>query len=146
MKSLRSDGMACVLYRMRRLAPCLLLAACGHAAPVVVPPKQLPAATVAAIAGTWATSGELDWEYKMVITPAGTIAFSLDRGTAGRCDQAGTIAAKADHVFAVTYTRGDCNHDVIGHPLDLTVASFTGSQLEVEVAGQHRSYTFVPAP
>ena len=121
-----------------------VLAACGHAPPPAPPAKQLPAATVAAIAGTWATSGELDWEYKMVITPPDTIAFTIDRGTAGGCDQSGTIAPKADHVFAVTYTRGSCNHDVVGHPLDLTIASFTGDHLTVEVAGQRRTYTLVP--
>ena len=126
---------------MRPVWLVLVTAACSKPPPPKAPAQELAADKVADIAGRWAASDEMDTGYTMTIEAAGTIDVWIDRGKAGRCEQIGTIApGSASRVFRVTYTRGECNPQVVNVPLDLTVTSYTGASLTVVVADQSRTY------
>ena len=128
-----------------RVAPLVLLVACSKPPAAGPSVEELPADQVADIAGRWAANDDLDWGYTMTIEPTGVIDVWIDRGKMGRCEQKGTIAPGASsRRFRVTYTRGECNPEAVGVPLDLTIASFTGSSLTVVVADQRRTYTRAP--
>jgi hypothetical protein len=130
-----------------RLAPVLLvtLVACGHAPPKKPAATEMAADKPADIAGRWVTNDELDWGYSMTIEASGVIDVWIDRGKMGRCEQKGTIKpAGQSRVFQVVYTRGDCNKQAVGVPMELTVESFTGEVLTVSVADQKRTYTKAP--
>lgn len=119
----------------------LLLVACSKPPPPKPPAVEQPADKVADIAGRWAANDELDWGYTMTIDAAGGIDVWIDRAKMGRCEQIGKIVGgKASRVFTVTYTRGECNPEAVGIPIDMTVASFTGSSLTVIVGDQRRTY------
>jgi hypothetical protein len=124
-----------------RLPVLLLLAACSKPPPPKAPVSELPADKLDQIAGRWAANDDLDWGYTMTITPGGSIDVWIDRAKMGRCQQKGTIAAGgASRVFRVTYTRGECNPDAVGIPIEMTIASFTGASLTVVVGDQRRTY------
>lgn len=128
-----------------RLTLVLLVAACSKPAARRPPPVELPADKVADIAGRWASSDELDWGYSMTIAPAGEIDVWIDRARLGRCEQKGTIAAgPTSRTFRVHYTRGECNPEAVGMPIDMTIASFTGSSLTIVVGDQRRTYSRAP--
>jgi hypothetical protein len=144
MKSLRSDAMACVLYLMRRIWPVVVLAACGGGQKKQQAAAELPAEKVGDVAGTWVASDDMDWGYKMTITAPSTIDVWIDRGKMGRCEQKGTLKPSSPRVFQVTYTRGECNPQAVNVPIDMSIASFTGSSLTVVVGDQKRVYTRAP--
>ena len=125
-----------------RLPWLVLLVACSKAPPPKAPITEQAVDKVADIAGRWATNDELDWGYTMTISAKGTIDVWIDRAKLGRCEQKGTIAAgTASRVFRVMYTRGECNPEAVGRPIDMTIASFTGGALTVVVGEQRRTYT-----
>lgn len=123
-----------------RLALVALLAACGAPQARKPPPAQLSADKLADVAGRWVSNDDLDWGYAMTIDDKGVIDVWIDRGKMGRCEQKGTIAARASRVFRVTYTKGECNPQAVNVPIDMTVTSFTGASLTVVVADQSRTY------
>ena len=129
---------------MRRIWPILVLAACGGGQKKQQGPVELPAEKVADVAGTWVASDEMDWGYKMTIAAPATIDVWIDRGKMGRCEQKGTMASSSPRVFKVTYTRGECNPQAVGIPIDMSIASFTGTSLTVVVGDQKRTYTRAP--
>ena len=127
-----------------RLPLVLLVAvvACSKPPAPKPPAAEQPAIAVADIAGRWAASDEMDWGYTMTIDAGGGIDVWIDRAKAGRCEQLGKIvAAKTRRVFTVTYTRGECNPEAVGVPIDITIASFTGESLTGVVGDQRRTYT-----
>jgi hypothetical protein len=125
---------------MRRASLVLVLASCAKPLPPKSPPAQLAADAVADLAGRWVANDDLDWGYAMTIAPSGQIDVRIDRGKMGRCEQTGTMVAQGHRTFRVTYSRGECNPQVVGVPLELTVTSFTGDYLTVVVAEQSRTY------
>ena len=131
---------------MRRIWPCVVLAACGGAPAREPPPPELPAEQVADVAGTWVSSDAMDWGYKMTIAAPETIDVWLDRNRLGRCEQKGTIEPSSPRVFRVTYTRGECNPQAVNIPIELKIASFTGDTLTLVVGAQTRTYARAPAP
>jgi len=126
---------------MRRIWPLVALAACGGSQKQQQGPVELPATQVADLAGTWVASDDMDWGYKMTISAPATIDVWIDRGKMGRCEQKGTMKPSSPRVFQVTYTRGECNPQAVNIPLDMSVASFTGTSLTVVVGDQKRTYT-----
>lgn len=131
---------------MRLARPVLLAAvvACSKPPPAAPRPQERSAETVADIAGRWAANDELDWGYIMTIEAGGVIDVWIDRGKMGRCEQKGTISPAGSRVFRVTYTRGECNPQAVGVPLEMNVASFTGDALTIVVGDQRRTYTRAP--
>ena len=129
---------------MRHIWPFLVLAACGGAPKRAAAPVEMPAEKVADVAGTWVANDDMDWGYKMTISPPSTIDVWIDRGKMGRCEQKGTLKPSSPRVFQVTYTRGECNPQAVGMPIDMSIASFTGSSLTVVVGDQKRVYTRAP--
>lgn len=129
---------------MRAIWPCVVLAACGGAPKPARGPVELPAEQVRDVAGTWVASDDMDWGYKMTITPPSTIDVWIDRGKLGRCEQKGTMEPSSPRVFRVVYTRGECNPQAVNLPLELSIASFTGERLTIVVGDQKRTYTRVP--
>jgi hypothetical protein len=129
---------------MRAIWPCVALAACGGTSKKVQGPVEMPAEKVADVAGTWVTSDEMDWGYKMTITAPSTIDVWIDRGKMGRCEQKGTMAPSSPRVFRVVYSRGECNPQAVNIPIDMSVASFTGGRLTIVVGDQKRTYTRAP--
>ena len=125
---------------MRRLVLALVLASCGKPPAPRPTPAQLAADSVADLAGRWVANDEMDWGYSLTMEPTGEIAVWIDRGKMGRCEQTGTMLAQGKRTFGVTYTRGNCNPQAVGVPLAMTVTSFTGEHLTVEVADQSRTY------
>jgi hypothetical protein len=119
--------------------------ACTKGAPPPAAPRELPADRVADVAGTWASSDDMDWGYRMTIEPGGVIDIWIDRGKLGRCEQKGTIEPAGDsRVFRITYTRGECNPQVVGIPITMSIGSFTGDTLTVVVGDQRRTYARAP--
>jgi hypothetical protein len=131
---------------MRRIWPWTLaaVAACGGAPAKKPPPVELPAEKVADLAGVWVASDEMDWGYKMTITAPAKIDVWIDRNKMGRCEQVGKIEPTSPRVFRVTYTRGECNPQAVNVPIDMSIASFTGSSLTVVVGDQRRTYQRSP--
>ena len=86
-------------------------------------------------------SDDMDFGYSLVIRPTGQLVLAIDRGKMGRCEQKGTMKPSSPRVFQVTYTRGECNPQAVNIPLDMSVASFTGTSLTVVVGDQKRTYT-----
>jgi len=129
---------------MRRIWPCLVLAACGGGQHKNPGPVELPAEKVADVAGVWVASDDMDWGYKMTITAPSTIDVWIDRGKMGRCEQKGTMASSSPRVFRVTYTHGECNPQAVNIPIDMAISSFTGASLTVVVGDQKRTYTRAP--
>jgi hypothetical protein len=121
-----------------------VLAACGGSPKRAAAPVEMPAEKVADVAGTWVTSDEMDWGYKMTISPPSTIDVWIDRGKMGRCEQKGTLEATSPRVFRVVYTRGECNPQAVNVPIDMSVASFTGQNLTIVVGDQKRTYARAP--
>jgi hypothetical protein len=105
---------------------------------------ELPAEKVADVAGVWVTSDDMDWGYKMTIAAPATIDVWIDRNKLGRCEQKGTIQPRSPRVFRVTYTRGECNPQAVNVPIDMSIESFTGDKLTLDVAGQKRTYSRAP--
>jgi hypothetical protein len=119
--------------------------ACSKGPPPKAPPREVPADRVADIAGTWVASDDMDWGYRMTIEVPGVIDVWIDRGKLGRCEQKGTIAASAPgRAFRITYTRGECNPQAVGIPIEMTVSSFTGEALTIMVGDQRRTYARSP--
>ena len=129
---------------MRPFWPVLVLAACGGSSKQVQGPVEMPADNVADVAGTWVANDDMDWGYKMTISPPSTIDVWIDRGKMGRCEQKGTLAPSSPRVFRVVYTLGECNREAVNIPVDMSVASFTGQSLTVVVGDQKRTYTRAP--
>ena len=129
---------------MRRIWPCVVLAACGGAPARKPPPVELPAEKVADLAGVWVTSDEMDFGYKMTISTPSTIDVWIDRNKMGRCEQKGTIQPSSPRVFRVTYTRGECNPQAVNIPIDMSITSFTGDTLTLSVGDQKRTYKRAP--
>ena len=129
---------------MRRIWPLIVLAACGGSQKKQQGPVEMPAEKVADVAGVWVTSDDMDWGYKMTITAPSTIDVWIDRGKMGRCEQKGTLKASSPRVFQVTYTVGECNRQAVNIPIDMSIASFTGTSLTVVVGDQKRVYTRAP--
>lgn len=124
-----------------RLSWLVLVVACSKPPPPKAPVTEQAADKVADIAGRWAANDDLDWGYTMTIEASGAIDVWIDRAKLGRCEQKGTIAAgTASRVFRVIYTRGECNPEAVGHPIDMQIASFTGGNLTVVVGDQRRTY------
>jgi hypothetical protein len=129
---------------MRPFWPALVIAACGAPPKKVQGPVEMPAEKVADVAGTWVSSDDMDWGYKMTITAPSTIDVWIDRGKMGRCEQKGTLAPSSPRVFRVVYTIGDCNRQAVNIPIEMAVSSFTGTSLTVVVGDQPRTYTRAP--
>lgn len=130
--------------RLARPVVLAVVIACSKPPPAAPKKQELPAENVADIAGRWAANDDLDWGYTMTIEAGGVIDVWIDRGKMGRCEQKGTISPAGSRVFRVTYTRGECNPQAVGIPLDMTVASFTGDVLTVVVGEQQRTYSRTP--
>ncbi len=126
---------------MRRFWLLMALAACGGGQKKQQGPVELSAEKVADLAGTWVASDDMDWGYKMTIAAPSTIDVWIDRGKMGRCEQKGTMKPSSPRVFQVTYTRGECNPQAVGIPIDMSIASFTGTSLTVVVGDQKRVYS-----
>jgi len=116
------------------------LAGCGGAPPKKEAPKELPVDRIGDLAGRWVSSNDMDELYEMTIDAKGGIDVWIDRGKMGRCEQRGTIVALADKLVRVIYTKGECNPQAVRVPIDMSVTSFTGDSLTVEVANQSRTY------
>lgn len=128
-----------------RLAPVALVLACSTPRPASPTRQELPADTVEHVAGRWVAQDNLDWGYTMTIESRGVIDVWIDRGKMGRCEQRGTIEqGPVGRLFRIVYTRGECNPQAVGLPLELTVESFTGTTLTVVVSDQQRTYTRAP--
>ena len=122
----------------------VVLVACGKGPPPKAPPSERTADKVADIVGRWVASDDMDVGYDMTIDASGVIDVRIDRGKTGRCEQKGTIAPTAPRMFRVTYTRGECNPEAVGVPIDMQIGSFTGDTLTVSVQGQPRTYQRAP--
>jgi hypothetical protein len=121
---------------MRRALPWILACACGHPAPPKPPPAERAVTTAADLAGSWVSSDDLDWGYRMTIGADGAIAVTIDRGKLGRCEQKGKLDAGGEaKTFTVTYAKNDCNRDYAGAQLVLKISSFTGDALAFALTG-----------
>src|SRR5512139_2386170 len=105
-----------------RLAPVVVLVACGTPPAHKPPPAELPADKVADLAGRWVANDDMDFGYAMTIDEAGGIDVWIDRGKLGRCEQKGTIEPAQSRRFRVVYKIGQCNPQAVGVPVDLEVA------------------------
>ena len=130
--------------RLPRPVALAVLVACSKPPPAAPKTTELPADAVGDIAGRWAANDDLDWGYTMTIEPKGVIDVWIDRGKMGRCEQKGTITPAGNRVFRVTYSRGECNPEAVGVPIELTIASFTGESLTIVVGDQRRTYARTP--
>jgi hypothetical protein len=129
-----------------------VVVACGHPAPPRPPPSELAVKLPADIAGTWVTSDDSDWGYRLTIDKAGALAQVVDRGKMGRCEQKGTLVVDeaTPKQFQITYDKNECNRDYNGAALQIKVASFTGEMLTLVVTGygseERHVYKRAPAP
>src|SRR5258708_5524691 len=113
-----------------------VVVACGHAPPPKPPPAELAVKTAADIAGTWVTSDDMDWGYRLTIDKDGKLDQTIDRGKLGRCAQKGTLAVGGEpKQFAITYAKNECNQQYDGGAVQLKVTSFTGDALAVTLVG-----------
>ncbi len=122
---------------MRRFL--VLLAACSHAGPPPAKP-EIAVADAAAIQGHWLFTNDVDWTYFLAIEPDGLLHITLDRGKMGRCEQQGKLVAAGAQHFKITYEKDSCEHEAVRPELELVVGSFTGDDLVIELAGEHRHY------
>ena len=121
---------------MRHTWLCVLAFACGHAPPPKPPPAELPVKTAADLAGTWVSSDDMDWGYRLTIDKDGKLDQLIDRGQLGKCEQKGTLAASdAPKQLAITYTKNECNQQYDGGAVQMKVTSFTGDALVVALVG-----------
>ena len=123
-----------------RLAPVVVLVACGTPPAHKPPPAELSADKLADVAGRWVTNDDMDFGYSMTIDDKGGIDVWIDRGKLGRCEQKGTIEPAQSRTFRVVYKVGECNPQAVGIPIVMKVASFTGANLTVVVGEQTRTY------
>jgi hypothetical protein len=134
---------------MRRIAFAVILVGCGHAPPPKPPPAEREVKATADLAGTWVTSDDLDWGYRMAIAADGAIDVVIDRNKLGRCEQKGTLEVVGPNKFRVTYAKNECNRDYTGAALELGVTSFTGDELAIVVTGfgseERHAYRRAPA-
>jgi hypothetical protein len=126
---------------MLRIWPVLVLVGCGGAPKAQKSRVELAAEQVADFAGTWFAADDMDWGYKMTISAPATIDVWIDRGKMGRCEQKGSLKPTSPRVFAVTYTRGECNPEAVNIPISMSIASFTGDSLTIVVGDVKRTYT-----
>ena len=119
---------------MRRGLSCLVVGVigCGHPAP---PPTQtateLPVTGTATFAGSWVTSDDMDYGYRLVIATDGRFAVAVDRGKLGKCEQRGKLAAGADaKSYKLTLVTDSCSPTGAGGgSLAVTIPSYTGESL-----------------
>ena len=136
---------------MRRLFAVLVLAAaCSHAPVKPPPPEEIPIEGPQTFAGTWLTSDDLDWYYRLIVVPDGRFALVIERGKMGQCEQQGKlVAGKGPSTFVLTLTKDSCSKTgPTGGGLTLSVASYTGQALTLAyLVGDSmvkRSYTRDP--
>ncbi len=121
---------------VRTIAWTVLVVACGHAPPPKPQAAEQPVKTAADLAGTWVTSDDMDWGYRLTIDKDGKLDQIIDRGRLGRCEQKGTIAAGDEpKQLAITYAKNECNQQYDGSAVQMKVTSFTGDALSVTLVG-----------
>lgn len=114
---------------MRWVLASMVVAACGHAKPTLTEGNEEPVTGVATLAGTWLTNDDMDWLYRLRISPDGRFAMGVERGKLGNCEQRGTIAQYGEGAsFMLTITRDTCS-DSEGGSLPFTIPSFTGDKM-----------------
>lgn len=136
---------------MRPVIAALVLAvACSHAPAKQPPPEEIPVEGPQTFAGTWLTSDDLDWYYRLIVMPDGRFALVIERGKMGSCEQRGNlVAGKGPSTFVLTLTKDSCSETgATGGSLTLSVASYTGQALTLAyLVGEttvKRSYTRDP--
>lgn len=132
------------------IAASLLAAACSHAPVKKPPPEEIPIEGPQTFAGTWLTSDDLDWFYRLIVAPDGRFALVIERGKMGTCEQQGRlVSGKGPSTFVLTLTKDSCaKTGPTGGSLTLSVASYTGQGLTLAyLVGEDlvkRSYTRDP--
>jgi hypothetical protein len=131
------------------LAAAAVLASCSKAPPPKPPPAEREVTGPASFAGSWVMSDDLDWGYTLAIQPGGQLLLTIDRGKMGRCEQKGTLEPGADpRSYKIAYTKNTCSPEYGGTPLEIRVASFTGSALSLVMSGhgaeRHPTYARDP--
>jgi hypothetical protein len=113
------------------MAPMVLVVACGRPPPPKPPPAEIVVNGPADVNGKWVSDDDMDFGYVMTIDKAGAIDLTIDRNKLGRCEQKGTLVAVAPNKLRATYTHDECHREMVGMPIDIVVASFTGDTLTI---------------
>ncbi|MBA3458121.1 MAG: hypothetical protein H0T42_33885 [Deltaproteobacteria bacterium] len=121
---------------MRWVLACLVIASCAKPPPPKPAAAELEVTGPASFAGSWVTDDELDRGYTLVIDPAGALLLTIDRGKMGKCEQKGTLVTDGNpRWYRIVYTKNTCNPDYGGTPLEIKIASFTGTELALVITG-----------
>jgi hypothetical protein len=133
---------------MRRLAPWVLVVACGHTPPPKPPPAEIVVNGAADVKGKWVSDDDMDFGYVMTIDGAGAIDVVTDRNKLGRCEQKGALIAVAANKLRATYDHDECHRELVGHPIEISVSSFTGDLLTITLTapGIEERHTYRRAP
>jgi hypothetical protein len=132
---------------MRWVIAAMFLGACSHPAPKRAAEPQIAVTGTASLLGTWVTTDDLDWSYRLVVVADGRFSMRVDRGKLGPCEQRGWISGTGP--FTLTLTKDGCSDShAVGGALNVEVPSLTANAMTLQYAvGAQtvtRAYTRVP--